>query len=150
MSLQDTINTEIKNAMKAKDQDALRALRGLKAEFLKAQTAEGREPGPLSDQEAQKVVQKAVKQRKDSVEQYRSNGRDELAAAEEAEIQILEGYLPKQLTEAEVKAELEKLYEELKAEGEVNIGSFMKASMARLSGRAEGKTINQLAKQILG
>ena len=103
MSLKDKVNGEIKNAMRAKNQGALRALRAIKSAILLMETAEGREAGaPLSTEEEMNLLIKQAKQRRDSIETYEKNDRADLAVTEKEELEIIEGFLPEQLSQEEI------------------------------------------------
>ena len=135
-------------AMKAKDAVKLASLRAIKAAILLAKTAEGGN-GEITDQDIVKIIQKLVKQRKESAQQYNDAGRPELAENELAEVAAMEGYLPKQLSEDEVKAELEKIMAEVGATQPSDMGKVMGVATKRLAGLAEGRLISTLVKQLL-
>lgn len=143
----DRIQEEIKEALKAGDKERLATLRlllnAIKNEAIRS-GAEVDEDGFLQ------LVRKAIKQRRDSAEQYRSGGRGELADREEREAEILAVYLPEQAGEDEIRAAIEGLVAERGLSGPAGIGSVMKEMMARFSGRADGAVINRLAREILG
>ena len=136
------------SAMKAKDAVKLASLRAIKAAILLAKTAEGGN-GDVTDQEVVKIIQKLVKQRKESAQQYNDAGRPELAENELAEVAAMEVYLPKQLSEDEVKAELEKIIAEVGASQPSDMGKVMGVATKRLAGLAEGRLISTLVKQLL-
>ncbi|GIL69744.1 hypothetical protein Vretimale_10240 [Volvox reticuliferus] len=145
-SLVDRLKADMKDAMKAKDQSRLDAIRFLNA-AIKQREIELREGGgTINDQEVIKVIQKLVKQRKDSIESYRAGGRDDLVAKEQSELSLLEGYLPAMMTSAEVEAVVEQVIAELGLSGSKAMGAVMKAVMARTGGRADNKTVSDLAK----
>ena len=135
-------------AMKAKDAVKLASLRAIKAAILLAKTAEGGN-GEITDQDIVKIIQKLVKQRKESAQQYNDAGRPELAENELAEVAAMEGYLPKQLSEDEVRAELEKIMAEVGANQPSDMGKVMGVATKRLAGLAEGRLISTLVKQLL-
>ena len=135
-------------AMKAKDAVKLASLRAIKAAILLAKTAEGGN-GEITDQDIVKIIQKLVKQRKESAQQYNDAGRPELAENELAEVAAMEGYLPKQLSEDEVRAELEKIMAEVGATQPSDMGKVMGVATKRLAGLAEGRLISTLVKQLL-
>lgn len=135
-------------AMKAKDNVKLASLRAIKAAILLAKTAEGGS-GEVSDQEIVKIIQKLVKQRKESAQQYNDAGRPELAENELAEVAAMEVYLPKQLSEAEVEAELVKIIAEVGASAPSDMGKVMGVATKRLAGLAEGRLISALVKKLL-
>ena len=135
-------------AMKAKDAVKLASLRAIKAAILLAKTAEGGN-GEITDQDIVKIIQKLVKQRKESAQQYNDAGRPELAENELAEVAAMEGYLPKQLSEDEVRAELEKIMAEVGATQPSDMGKVMGVATKRLAGLAEGRLISTLVKEML-
>ena len=134
--------------MKAKDAVKLASLRAVKAAILLAKTAEGGN-GEITDQDIVKIIQKLVKQRKESAQQYNDAGRPELAENELAEVAAMEGYLPKQLSEDEVRAELEKIMAEVGATQPSDMGKVMGVATKRLAGLAEGRLISTLVKEML-
>lgn len=148
MNLFDQVSEDIKKAMLARDKVRLEALRGIKKEFLEAKTAKGAN-GELSDETAIKILVKMVKQRKESAQIYLENQRNELAENELAEAKVIEEYLPKQLTEEELEAELKKIIAEVGAEGPKDMGKVMGAATKALAGKAEGKAISAKVKQLL-
>ena len=135
-------------AMKAKDAVKLASLRAVKAAVLLAKTAEGGS-GEVTDQDIVKIIQKLVKQRKESAQQYTDAGRPELAENELAEAAVMEVYLPKQLSEEEVKAELTKIIAEVGASKPSDMVKVMGVATKRLAGLAEGRLISTLVKQLL-
>ena len=135
-------------AMKAKEAVKLSSLRAIKAAIMLAKTAEGA-TGEVSDQDIVKIIQKLVKQRKESAQQYTDAGRPELAANEVAEMEAMEVYLPKQLTEAEVEAELVKIIAEVGATQPSEMGKVMGVATKRLAGLADGRVISTLVKKLL-
>lgn len=149
MNLQERINDDIKSALKAKDQAALRALRSLKTAFQLAETAEGRTPGPLSEAEALKVIAKQIKQREDSVAQFRANGRDDLAVTEEEELAVLTRYQPEQLTPEAVEAAVERIIAAEGAKDMKDMGRVMKAAQVELTGQVDGKVLSDTVKKLL-
>lgn len=148
MSLFDTVSADIQAAMKAREKVRLEALRGAKKEFLEAKTAPGAN-GELSDELAIKILTKMVKQRKESARIYEENNRAELAENELAEAAVLEEYLPKQLTAEELEAELKAIIAETGATSAKEMGKVMGVATKRLSGRADGRTIQTVVKQLL-
>ena len=137
------------SAMKAKDAVKLASLRAIKAAITLAKTAEGSN-GEVSDQDIVKIIQKLVKQRKESAQQYTDAGRPELAANELAEVAEMEVYLPKQLSEAELEAELSKIIVEVGASKPQDMGKVMGVATKRLAGLADGRAISAKVKQLLG
>lgn len=150
MSLQQQINADIITAMKAKDEASLRALRALKSALLLAATAEGSTGDEVSDEQAIKLFQKLAKQRRESMDIYLQNGRAELAAKEKEEIDVIEKYLPKQMSEEEIKATLSQLITSSGASGPADFGKVMPQAMKALAGKADGKVISALLKELLG
>jgi uncharacterized protein YqeY len=148
MNLFDVVSEDIKKAMLARDKVKLEALRGVKKEFLEAKTAPGAN-GELTDEVATKILVKMVKQRKESAQIYADNGRQELAETELAQAKAIEEYLPKQLTEEELEAELKAIIAETGAQGPKEMGKVMGVASKRLAGRAEGKAISAKVKQLL-
>jgi uncharacterized protein YqeY len=148
MSLEQKIMTELKAAMLAKDEAALRSLRAIKAAILLAKTAEGAS-GELKEDEEIKLLQKLVKQRKDSLEIFQQQKRDDLAKKEHEEIAIIEKFLPQQLSPDELKQALQKIIAETGAAGPADLGKVMGIASKQFAGRADGKTISTLAKELL-
>lgn len=148
MSLTDQINNDLKEAMKAKDTVTLTALRAIKSQLLLAATEKGAD-GETSDDAGIKMLQKLVKQRKESAELYRAQGRNDLADPELSEAAIIEKYLPKQLSEDELKPIIEALIAKVGASGPQDMGKVMGAASKELGGKADGKTISQVVKQLL-
>ena len=148
MNLFDQISEDIKKAMLAREKVRLEALRGVKKEFLEAKTAKGAN-GELSDDTATKIMVKMVKQRKESAKIYEENNRPELAQNELAEAAVIEEYLPKQLSEEELVAELNAIIAETGATGPKEMGKVMGVATKRLAGRAEGKIVSAKVKELL-
>jgi len=149
MALFDTISKDIQSAMLAKDKIRLEALRGAKKEFLEAKTAKGAD-GDLSDEAAVKILQKMVKQRKDSATIYTEQNRPELAEKELAEVTVLEGYLPKSLSPEELEAAVKQIIAQVGATSMKDMGKVMGAATQALAGKAEGRLISEKVKQLLG
>ncbi len=149
MDLFDRISEDIKKAMLAKDRVRLEALRGIKKEFLEAKTAKGSD-GTLSDEAATKVLVKMAKQRRESAAIYKEQNRPELADGELAEVAVIEEYLPKQLTEEELTAELKKIIAEVGATDAKMMGKVMGVASKALAGRADGRAISAKVKELLG
>lgn len=148
MALETQIQKDIMEAMKAKDTVRLNAVRSIKSAILLAKTAEGASK-ELTDADIVKLIQKLAKQRKEAAEQYSAAGRQELADNETAESKVLETYLPKQLSEAEVEAKLKEIIAEVGASKPSDMGKVMGVATKRLAGLAEGKLISTLVKQLL-
>lgn len=148
MNLFDQVSEDIKKAMLAKDKVALDALRGIKKEFLEAKTAKGGD-GELHDEAALKILQKMVKQRKESAEMYLSANRCDLADNELAQVKIIEQYLPQPMTEEELTAALNAIIEQTGAAGPQDMGKVMGVATKQLAGKAEGKIISMKVKELL-
>lgn len=149
MSLFDQISKDIIAAMKAKDKVRLDTLRNIKKLFLEAKTAPGAND-ELSDADALKIMQKMVKQGKDSAEIYASQNRADLADAELAQVAVIEEYLPKQLSEDELREHLKAIIAETGAQGPKDMGKVMGTASKQLAGLAEGRTISAIVKELLG
>lgn len=148
MELEKQIQADLVSAMKAKEAVRLASLRAIKAAILLAKTAEGAS-GELTDQDIVKLIQKLVKQRKESAEQYNAAGRPELADNELAEAAAMEVYLPKQLSETELEAELAKIIAEVGASKPSDMGKVMGVATKRLAGLADGRAISATVKKLL-
>lgn len=148
MSLKSKIESDIKQAMLKKDKDRLRALRAIKSLILLAETEKGGGE-VLTEETEMKLLTRAAKQRKDSLQIFKEQGREDLAAVEQSELDIIEEYLPKQMTEDEVEAELKQLIAQTGAAGPQDMGKVMGMATKQLAGRADGKTISTLAKKLL-
>lgn len=148
MELFDIISNDIKEAMKAKDKIALDTLRNIKKVLLEAKTAPGA-GDTVSDETAIKLIQKLVKQGKESAELYSSQNRPDLAQEELAQVAIMEKYLPKQMSEEEIKAALETIVASVGANGPQDMGKVMGVATKQLAGKAEGKVISAIVKQLL-
>jgi hypothetical protein len=148
MNLEQKIMAEMKEAMKAKNEASLRGLRAIKAAILNAKTAEGAK-GELIEDDEVKLLQKLVKQRKDSLEIYRQQNRPDLAQKEEEEIAVIEKFLPQQLSPEELKAELQQIISETGASSPADMGKVMGQATKKLAGRADGKTISATVKELL-
>jgi uncharacterized protein len=144
MTLTETVTADIATAMKARDAARLTALRMLKAALMSKNVEKRRELEPAEELQ---VVSSLVKQRRDAIEQFTAGGRVDLAAKEQAEIVVLEGYLPPSLTPDELKEAVDRAITETGASGPKDIGKVMKAVMAILAGRTfDGKTVNELVR----
>lgn len=148
MNLKKTIEDDIKKAMLAKDKAKLTALRGIKAAILLAETEKGASSDLNQDAEI-KLLMKAAKQRKDAADLYEENGRLDLATAERAELEIINQYLPQQLSEEELKEELKTIIAQVGASGPQDMGKVMGAATSKLAGRADGKMISFHVKNLL-
>ena len=147
MSMELQIQQDIKAAMLAKEKTRLESLRAIKAAILLAKTADGSES--ISDEAVVKIIQKLVKQRKETAEIYKQQNREELAAQELAEAAAMEVYLPKQLSEAEIEEELKKIIAQVGATGPQDMGKVMGTATKALAGKAEGRVISALVKKLL-
>jgi hypothetical protein len=148
MSLKAKIDNDIKTAMKAREKERLLALRDIKKMILMEETKAGY-VGELTEGEEMKILQRAVKQRKDSAEVYRAQDRPDLLEKEEAEIAVIEDYLPKQLSEEEVEAKLKVIIEEVGATSPADMGKVMGAATKQMAGITDGKTISTITKKLL-
>ena len=148
MSLFDQVSEDIKKAMLAKNKVALDALRGIKKEFLEAKTAKGSD-GELHDDRALQILQKLVKQRKESAEMYAAANRPELAEEELAQCRIIEQYLPAMLSEEELAEALKAIIAQVGATGPQDMGKVMGVATKQLAGKAEGKAINLKVRELL-
>jgi uncharacterized protein YqeY len=143
MSLQEQISAALKDAMRARDEDKMTTLR-LVLTAIKKREKEAR--SLLEDQEVISVITSQIKQRRESIEQYRKAGREDLAQTEENELQILQGYMPEQVSEEEISNTLDEIIAEVGAVSMKDMGTVMKAAMAKLAGKAEGGAINAMVK----
>ena len=149
MEMFDRISNDIKDAMKAKDKVRLETLRNIKKVFLEAKTAPGAND-TLTDDAAMKIMQKLVKQGKDSAALYAEQGRADLAKAELAQVAVIETYLPKQMSAEELEAALKAIIAEVGAEGPKDMGKVMGTATKKLAGLAEGRAISAKVKELLG
>ncbi len=148
MSLEQKIMVDLKTAMLAKDEVGLRSLRAIKAAILLAKTAEG-VGGELKEEDEIKLLQKLVKQRKDSLEIFQQQNRNDLAIKEEEEIAVIEKFLPQQLSETELRTALQQIVSELGAVSISDLGKVMGTASKKFAGKADGKTISTIVKEIL-
>ncbi len=146
MSLQEQISAALKDAMRARDEVKMSTLR-LVLTAIKKREKEAR--SLLEDQEVISVITTQIKQRRESIEQYRQSGREDLAQTEESELQILQGYMPEQVSEEEISNTLDEIIAEVGAASMKDMGTVMKAAMAKLAGKAEGGAINAMVKEKL-
>lgn len=147
MSLQEKITEQLKTAMKAKDTVALESLRAIKSAILLTQTQAGAKD--LTSEDEIKLVQKLVKQRKDSAEIFREQGRMDLAEPEEAQIKVIEQFLPEQLDEAAIAKIIDQIIVQTNAAGMKDMGKVMGIASKQLAGKADGKTISTVVRQKL-
>jgi hypothetical protein len=148
MSLEEKVMADLKAAMLAKDEKSLRSLRAIKSAIIIAKTAEG-SGGEIKEADELKMLQKLVKQRKDSLEIYEKQNREDLAEKEREEIGIIEKFLPKQIGEQELKEIINKIIVETGASSPADMGKVMGAANKQLSGKADGKTISGIVKELL-
>ncbi|MFN3848945.1 MAG: GatB/YqeY domain-containing protein [Spirosomataceae bacterium] len=150
MSLKSTIDADIKAAMLAKQPDKLLALRDIKKLILEEETKPGRSSAELTPDEEMRILQKSVKQRKDSAEIFEKQGRADLLEKEKAQIAVIEAYLPKQLSEEELKTKVQEIIVRVGASAPSDMGKVMGVATKELAGIAEGKAISALVKALLG
>lgn len=148
MALEEQIMAEMKEAMKSKNEAALRGLRAIKAEIIKAKTDPGA-GGVIDEATEQKFLQKMMKQRRDSLAIFEQQGRADLAAKEKEEMEVIEKFLPKQLDEAAIKEVVAKIIAETGAISAADMGKVMGAASKQLAGQADGKTISNIVKELL-
>ncbi len=148
MNLEQSIMTEMKEAMKARNEAALRSLRGIKAEIIKAKTEPGA-GGEISADKEISLLQRMVKQRRDSLSIYKEQNREDLAQKEQEELDVIERFLPAQLSGAELKNELQQIITETGASSTADMGKVMGAATKKLAGRADGKAISAAVKELL-
>lgn len=150
MTIQEQIISDIKEAMKAKDQDRLRVLRSLKAKLMEKEISE-RKGGEanLTDEQAVEVLMKAAKQRKESIEQFEEGGREDLAENEKKELVLIEDYLPEMMNEEEVRKVVQEKIKALSASGPEHMGKVMGPLMGQLKGKAEGSMVSRIVKEEL-
>ena len=149
--LHEQIKNKIKEAMLAKNTVLLETLRSMVASFTNELVAKNRKPNEtLSDEEAIAVIARLAKQRKDSIEQFKKGGRQDLVDKEEAELKILQFFLPPQLSADDVKSIVREVINNLKASGMKDMGRVMKEVMPRVAGKADGKLVNEVVKEVLG
>lgn len=148
MNLVDKINNDLKEAMKAREEGRLRALRNIKSAFLLLATAEG--ASEVTDEMCIKALQKMAKQRKDSLDIYVAQNRPDLSQKEQEELDVINTYLPAQMGIDEVKAIVKSLIDETGLNTPKDMGKLMPLAMAKLAGNADGKTISAVIKELLG
>ncbi|MCU4165100.1 GatB/YqeY domain-containing protein [Carboxylicivirga caseinilyticus] len=149
MSLEVTLNNDIKEAMKAKDRIRLEALRGIKKEVLEAKTAKDGS-GELTDTDIVKIIQKMVKQRKDAAALFSEQNRADLAEKELAEVEAISGYLPAQMSKDELVVAVKAIIEQTGATSMKEMGKVMGVASKELAGKADGKDISAVVKELLG
>lgn len=146
----DTILNDLKNAMKSKDTHRLQVLRSLKSKLLEKEISERKGSDvTLTEEQVHEVLMKAAKQRKDSIAQYKDADRNDLADAEEAELKIIESYLPEMLSEQEVRSIASEVIEKTGASTKADMGKVMGSMMPRVKGRADGALVNRIVREML-
>jgi uncharacterized protein YqeY len=148
MSLKQQIDNDIKQAMLAKNKEELEALRAIKSAILLAETEKGGS-GDIAQDTEMKLLTKAAKQRKESIEIFAKEGRDDLAKREQFQLDVISRYLPKQLSEAEITEEVKKIITAVGAKGPQDMGKVMGTATKQLAGKADGKMISELVKKLL-
>ncbi|MEP7163481.1 MAG: GatB/YqeY domain-containing protein [Ferruginibacter sp.] len=148
MALEQQIMAEMKDAMKSKNEAVLRSLRAIKAEIIKAKTDPGA-GGEIDEATEQKFLQKMMKQRRDSLEIFEKQGREDLASKEREEMAVIERFLPKQMTETEIKEAVGKIIADTGASSAADMGKVMGVASKQLAGKADGKTISSIVKELL-
>jgi uncharacterized protein YqeY len=148
MKLTERINQDLKTALKAKDKVRVTTLRSIRALILEHEKS-GRDV-QVTEEDEIRILTSAAKKRKESIEQYRQAGREDLAEAEEKELKIIEEYLPEQLSERELLEEIKKLADEVGAEGKKDFSKLMPQAVKKFKGRADGKTIKNAVEKVLG
>src|SRR5450631_970087 len=148
MSLEEKVMADLKTAMLAKDEKSLRSLRAIKAAIINLKTSEGFS-GVIKDDDEIKLLQKLVKQRKESLEIYEKQNRNDLAEKEKEEIGVIEKFLPKQMSEEELKGVIASIIKETGATSQADMGKVMGFANKQLGGKADGKTIAAIVKEIL-
>ena len=152
-TLKERLEQDVKTSMKARDAQRLSCLRMIKSKLLEREVALRTEHGrdySIDDDEAQKMIAAYAKQRRDSIESYQKGGREDLVAAEQAELQIVSEYLPAQLGDDELKAIVKAAVEESGASSAKDMGNVMKVAMPKVAGRADGKRVNRFVRELLG
>jgi len=148
MTLEEKVMVELKDAMRAKDEAALRSLRAIKAAIIIEKTSEGA-GGEISEATETKMLQKLAKQRRDSLEIFEKQNREDLAAKEREELAIIEKFLPKQMSADEIKAEVSAIIAQVGAKSPADMGKVMAVASKQLAGKADGKAISEAVKQLL-
>ncbi len=148
MSLKEKIEVDIKMAMLAREKDKLRALRSIKSMILLAETEKG-QGGALPTETEMKILQKAVKQRTESIALYRAQGRDDLADAEQVEVDVIRQYLPEQISEEDIRAEVEKIIASVGASSVKDIGKVMGVATKALAGKVDNKSLSEVVRKLL-
>ena len=144
--LVEKIAHDLTDAIKAKDERRLSCLRVLKAAVTNEQ---GRRTQPLEEEDVQAVIQSLIRRGQEAAVEFRKGHREDMAAKEEGEVKMLSGYLPQQLAPADIEKALKEIIAEVSASGPKDLGKVMKAAMGRLSGKVQGKEVNEIAKRLL-
>jgi uncharacterized protein YqeY len=148
MALKEQIESDIKKAMLAKDKDSLRALRAIKSLILLEETKEG-STGTLTQDAEMKLLTKAAKQRRESADIYKTQNREDLAQSELQELEVIERYLPKQLTETEIRSKIQDIISRVGAKSPADMGKVMGIATKELAGQADGKVVSAVVKDLL-
>ncbi|HIQ05233.1 MAG TPA: GatB/YqeY domain-containing protein [Anaerolineae bacterium] len=147
MGLQEQLTQDLKEAMRAGDQARKLAIRSVKTAIRNAEVEKG---GALTEQEVQAIIARQIKMRRDAIEQFRQGGREDLVAQEQAELDALRAYLPRQLTRDEIAERARAIIEQVGAQGQQDMGKVMKPLMAELRGQADGRLVSQVVRELLG
>jgi hypothetical protein len=150
MDLENKINTDIRQAMLAKDSRRLEALRAVKAALLLAKTSKETHGGEVAEEAGLKILQKLIKQRQESAEMYRNGGRSDLAEEETFQASVIEAYLPAQMNEGEIRAALESIISQTGATGIKDLGKVMGMASKQFAGKADNKIVAALVRELLG
>ena len=148
MSLEEKVMTDLKTAMLAKEEKSLRSLRAIKAAIINLKTSEGFS-GEIKEDDEIKLLQKLVKQRKESLEIYEKQNRNDLAEKEKEEIEVIEKFLPKQMSQEELKEVIATIVKQTGATSQADMGKVMGMANKQLGGKADGKTIAAIVKEML-
>lgn len=147
MSISKQITEDLKTAMREKDQAKLRGIRAIRSAFMLAETEKG--AGEMTEEKEIQILQKMAKQRQESIDIYKEQGREDLAEKEVEELSVIKSYLPEEMDESELKAFLQDLVSELGASGMQDMGRTMGEATKRLSGRADNKTVSTILRELL-
>lgn len=150
MSLQEQLVNDMKESMKSGDSVKVSTIRMLKAAIKNKEIEKGGTSYKLSDKETLEVIATAIKQRKDSIEQFTKGHRLDLAEKEKRELEILQAYMPPQMSDEDVKAEVKKAIAETSASSQKDMGKVMKVLMPRIAGRADGAVVNRIVRELIG
>ncbi|OGW50211.1 MAG: glutamyl-tRNA amidotransferase [Nitrospirae bacterium RBG_19FT_COMBO_42_15] len=150
MSLQEQLVNDMKESMKSGDSVKVSTIRMLKAAIKNKEIEKGGTSYKLSDKETLEVIATAIKQRRDSIEQFTKGNRQDLAEKEKKELDILQAYMPPQMSDEDVKAEVKKAITETSASSQKDMGKVMKVLMPRIAGRADGTVVNRIVRELIG